>query len=122
MPSGRPKFKIDYGKVEAMASVMATEQEIASFLGCHRDTLMRDKTFCDIYKKGLDEGKMSLRRTQFEIARKNSSMAIFLGKNYLGQKDNIDYIDNTNVNKQIIDIAKLINNPSKIRTEDDLNE
>ncbi|HSE24819.1 MAG TPA: hypothetical protein VLB68_24370 [Pyrinomonadaceae bacterium] len=28
-----------------------------------------------------------LRRAQFNLAKKNASMAIFLGKNYLGQSD-----------------------------------
>jgi hypothetical protein len=30
---------------------------------------------------------MSLRRAQFKLAETNASMAIFLGKQYLGQKD-----------------------------------
>ena len=30
---------------------------------------------------------MSLRRLQFKLAEKSVPMAIFLGKNYLGQKD-----------------------------------
>ena len=33
---------------------------------------------------------MSLRRTQFKLAEKNPTMAIFLGKQYLGQRDNIE--------------------------------
>lgn len=90
MPAGRPKFQIDYGKVEAMASIMATQEEIASVLGCSVDTLQRDEEFRGIYKKGLEEGKMSLRRRQFELAKKSAAMAIFLGKNYLGQKDVVE--------------------------------
>ena len=120
--AGRPKFIIDYGKVEAMASVMATQEEIANFLGCSRDTLMRDEQFCNIYKKGLDTGKMSLRRKQFKLADKNASMAIFLGKNYLGQKDNVEITDNREINEQIQNIAKLINKPQKVRTEKDIEE
>ena len=83
----RPKFQIDYNVVEKLANIQCTQQEIATFLGCHRDTLLRDEKFCDIYKKGLENGKMSLRRIQFKLAEKNTSMAIFLGKQYLGQKD-----------------------------------
>ena len=33
---------------------------------------------------------MSLRRTQFKLAEKNPTMAIWLGKQYLGQRDNIE--------------------------------
>ena len=40
---------------------------------------------------------MSLRRTQFKLAEKNPTMAIFLGKQYLGQRDNIEVkAENTN--------------------------
>ena len=86
----RPKFKIDYDMVEKLAGIQCTQQEIASFLGCSVDTLQRDETFCGIYKKGMDSGKMSLRRIQYKLAEKNTAMAIFLGKQYLGQRDNIE--------------------------------
>lgn len=31
--------------------------------------------------------KISLRKNQLKLSEKNAGMAIFLGKNYLGQKD-----------------------------------
>ena len=107
--AGRPKFQIDYGKVEAMASVMATEIEIASFLGCDVRTLQRDSEFCRIYKKGLDEGKMSLRRKQFKLADRNASMAIFLGKQYLGQRDTFEVNNTDELNK----VTELLNKLSQ---------
>lgn len=88
--AGRPKFKIDYETVRKLASIMCTQQEIASFLGCSTDTLQRDKQFCDIYKEGKETGKMSLRRMQWKLAEKSYAMAIFLGKQYLGQKDVVE--------------------------------
>lgn len=109
MPVGRPKFQIDYGKVEAMASVMATQEEIATFLGCSVDTLQRDEQFRGIYKKGIEEGKMSLRRRQFELAKKSASMAIFLGKNYLGQKDVVEQ-DHSLQNGVIDELIGALNN------------
>ena len=84
---GRPKFIIDYSIVEKLASIMCTQEEIANFLGCDRSTLLRDKQFCHTYKKGLDSARMSLRRSQFKIAQTNPTMAIWLGKQYLGQRD-----------------------------------
>lgn len=86
----RPKFKIDYEMVEKLAGIQCTQQEIASFLGCSVDTLQRDETFCGLYKKGQENGKMSLRRIQYKLAEKNPTMAIWLGKQYLKQKDNIE--------------------------------
>lgn len=87
---GRPKKQIDYTAVEKLASIHCTQDEIASFLGCSVKTLQRDEEFCRLYKKGMDEGRMSLRRTQFKLAERNPAMAIFLGKQYLGQTDKVE--------------------------------
>ena len=87
MPAGRPKFQIDYDMVSKLGEIMCTQEEIANILGCSVDTLQRDTQFSGIYKKALDSGKMSLRRKQFKLAEKNATMAIWLGKQYLGQKD-----------------------------------
>lgn len=84
---GRPKKIIDYESVERLAGIMCTQEEIASFLGLSVRTLQRDKEFCRVYKKGLDKGKMSLRRKQFLMSETNPTMAIWLGKQYLDQKD-----------------------------------
>ena len=35
-------------------------------------------------------GKISLRRKQWQLAEKSASMAIWLGKQYLNQRDNVD--------------------------------
>lgn len=86
----RPKIKIDYLTVEKLANIQCTQDEIATFLGVSVRTLQRDEEFCRLYKKGQDNGRMSLRRIQFKLAEKNTSMAIFLGKQYLGQKDVVE--------------------------------
>lgn len=110
--AGRPKFQIDYVMVEKLASIQCTQQEIASFLGCSTDTLQRDKQFCDIYKKGMENGKMSLRRIQFKLAEKNTSMAIFLGKQYLGQRDVIE-TDNTHEINKVEELLSKIEKEAK---------
>ena len=92
----RPKKEIDYVAVEKLASIQCTQEEIANFLGLSVRTLQRDEEFCRIYKKGQENGKMSLRRYQFKLAEKNTSMAIFLGKQYLGQRDIPDRIEKDN--------------------------
>ncbi len=87
MAGGRPKKVIDYDMVERLASIMATQEEIAEFLDLSVRTLQRDAEFSRVYKKGLEKGKMSIRRNQFKLSERNVAMAIFLGKNYLGQSD-----------------------------------
>lgn len=43
--------------------------------------------------------KIRLRRIQFKLAENSTPMAIFLGKQYLGQKDKIEYEDNAALDK-----------------------
>ena len=94
--AGRPKIPIDYDVVEKLSAMMCTEEEIATFFGCHIRTLQRDKEFCRVYKKGQENGKMSLRRMQWKHAEKNPSMAMILGKVNLGQRENKNVEDTTN--------------------------
>lgn len=85
---GRPKKVIDYTAVEKLASIMATQEEIAAWMDCNVLTLQRDEMFCSVYKRGIEKGKMSLRRQQYKLADSgNPTMCIWLGKQYLGQKD-----------------------------------
>lgn len=97
--AGRPKIEIDYGAVEKLANIQCTQDEIASFLGISVRTLQRDEEFMRLFKKGQENGKMSLRRIQFRLAEKNTSMAIFLGKQYLGQRDNVEVSNTDDMNK-----------------------
>lgn len=41
----------------------------------------------DAYQDGRGRGLEALRRAQFKLAETNATMAIFLGKNHLGQAD-----------------------------------
>ena len=65
-------------------------------LSCSIDTLERwckrtyDKGFADIFEDKKSRGKVSLRRLQCKLAEKSPAMAIFLGKNYLSQRDEQD--------------------------------
>lgn len=106
---GRKKLVIDYVTVEKLASIQCTQEEISTFLGISVRTLQRDEEFCRIYKKGMENGKMSLRRIQFKLAEKNSAMAIFLGKQYLGQKDIVE--------QQNVELGKVTELLSKIKEE-----
>jgi hypothetical protein len=47
-------------------------------------------SFTEYYKQKSSKGKMSLRRRQFQMAETNPTMAIWLGKQYLGQTDKLE--------------------------------
>ena len=90
---GRTQIQIDSTLFEKLCGLQCTLEEISGVLGCSEDTVERwckrtySQTFAEAYKKHSAGGKMSLRRYQFELAKKNASMAIWLGKQYLGQRD-----------------------------------
>lgn len=85
---GRPKIKIDWGLVERLAKIQCTEEEIAYAIGVERHTLASRPEFSTIYKKGRMEGRISLRRAQAKKAFEgNTTMQVWLGKQWLGQTD-----------------------------------
>jgi hypothetical protein len=95
MTAGRPKKPIDYELVERLSRLHCTQVEIAEALGLSVDTLQRDDKFCGIYKRGIEQGRASLRRLQWDAAENgDKTMLVWLGKQYLGQRDKQD-VENT---------------------------
>lgn len=90
---GRPRKQIEQGLFENLCRIQCTEVEMCSVFECSEDTLNRwckktyHATFAETYKKLSTSGKASLRRMQLKLAEKNANMAIWLGKQYLGQRD-----------------------------------
>lgn len=99
---GRPRKEIDKKMFENLCGLQCTLEEIAGAFDCSPDTIERwckrtyKENFAECFKKHSAKGKMSLRRTQFKLAEKSAAMAIFLGKNYLGQTDKIKYESESN--------------------------
>ena len=88
----RPRKQINLQQVEALATIGATDDEIATVLGISTDTVGRRKKdnpgFKEALKRGRDKGKVTLRRLQWKSAQAgNVAMLIFMGKQLLGQKN-----------------------------------
>lgn len=79
--------RIDGDKVEALAAIGASQKEIAVVLKCSPQTL--DRRFHDRMELGWERMKVSLKRAQFDTAvnKRNPTMQIWLGKQYLAQRD-----------------------------------
>ena len=92
----RPRINIDKKFFESLCALQCTLQEIASAFECSEDTIERwcertyKRRFADVYREKRGRGKISIRRAQFKLAEKSAAMAIWLGKQYLGQKDQPD--------------------------------
>ena len=90
------KIEIDRKAFEGLCRIQCTEQEIADFFACSPDTIERwckreyGRKFAEVFAEKKSDGKVSLRRMQYRLAEKNATMAIWLGKQYLGQRDIIE--------------------------------
>src|SRR5262245_54857105 len=114
-PGGRPpKLKLDdqtLDIISGLGRIHCTHSEAAAVLGVSRETfdkfLGNNKRAMEAWRQGKEHGKSALRRTQFRLAQTNAGMAIFLGKNLLGQTDQID--SNTTVTHTIsVELAQLL--------------
>jgi hypothetical protein len=77
--------------IRLLGSLQCTTLESAGHLGVAENTflafLKREPEARDAYEHGKQSRLVSLRSDQFKQARTNATMAIWLGKQYLGQKD-----------------------------------
>ena len=94
---GRPRIEINWVEFDKLCKIQATLLEIAGWFDCSDDTIENrvkeehGMLFSEYYKRHSSGGKISLRRAQFKAALGgNTTMLIWLGKQYLGQSDRQD--------------------------------
>ena len=93
---GRPKKEIDFKVLEGLCEIHCTLADVAGFFHTSDSTIQRrcrehyDMTYDEVYRAYSAPGRVSLRRWQFRMAEKNPTMAIWLGKQWLGQTDRIE--------------------------------
>ena len=91
---GRPKIEINWEEFDKLCALQCTLLEFAAYFNCSDDTIERrvkekhSVTFAEYYDQKRGSGKISLRRKQFQTAMSgNPTMLVWLGKQWLGQKD-----------------------------------
>lgn len=118
MAKGQIKQKqdtINKNTFEGLCAIQCTREEICGVLNVSKDTLLRwckanyGTDFETIYHQKKQNGRASLRRTMFKQAEKSPVMAIWLSKQHLGMKDNVE-VEAT----QLIKVQELL---SKIEEE-----
>ena len=120
---GRPEKEINKKQFEELCKIQCTQKEICSVLNTTDKTLVKwckktyDMTYSDAYKRFSEEGLSSLRRAQFNIAQKNAGMAIFLGKNYLGQKDQVE--QKIEVDKKLDNLTAALKSAAEQKEEEE---
>jgi len=103
---GRPKKQIDKKIFENLCKIQCTKDDVCGIFDCDEKTITRwcqdtyEEGFSDVYKRKSSIGKMSLRRNQYAMSETNPTMAIWLGKNWLGQSDKTE-IDHKSSDKSM---------------------
>ena len=98
--TGRPRKEVDFATIDKLCSLHCTADEIVAYMNLQDSNISHDTiarrikeeykmTFAEyIDQKHKATAKPSLRRMQWKAAEAgNTSMLIWLGKQYLGQKD-----------------------------------
>lgn len=126
---GRPLTEFNKKQFVDLVALGCTEQEICWFFRDETgkcasvNTLSRwcVRTFGQTFQEYSAENKgmalkIQLRRNQLELSKRSAAMAIFLGKNYLGQSDKVT-VEDTNGQSAIEQIAKLVMNKNSEKSE-----
>ena len=126
----RPRKEIDQKDFESLCDLQCTKEEICGFFDVSDKTLENwckrtySEGFSEVFKKKRGKGKISLRRAQFRLAEKSASMAIWLGKQWLGQKDTVEIErpDEVVISNNLVEVIKISAQNLKNREEQQENE
>ena len=105
----RKRVDIDLDEFEKLAGLQCTREEVAEWFGVSLATIesrLREKPYREAWERGKGRGKVALRRAQYNnaVKRNNASLQIWLGKQWLGQRDG-DFSDDAEAKAAIIDLA-----------------
>ena len=89
--AGRKAIKIDLIELEKLASLWCTDAEFAAWFRVSIRTIesrRKQPQFADAISRGRAKGQISVRRAQMRLLDAgNATMAVWLGKQLLGQRD-----------------------------------
>ncbi|ODS99870.1 MAG: hypothetical protein ABS52_19505 [Gemmatimonadetes bacterium SCN 70-22] len=96
---GRPRKPFSRHEFEKLCRIQSTIEEIAAWFDMDVDTVNKrvydeyGSTFSVIFRRYRGHGKVSLRRRQFQKALEGDSrMLKFLGANWLGQRERVEFL------------------------------
>ena len=110
--TGRPRKEINKRQFESLCAIQCTREEICSVLDVSEKTIDKwcnetyGEPFSLVFKQKREGGRASLRRNQWRLSESNPTMAIWLGKQYLGQKDHAE-VETTN--SKVDEVVKALN-------------
>ena len=85
--------EIDLAELERLSAMQCTDEEIAAWFKVTPRTIERrrkNRAFAEVMDRGRAKGRISVRRQQMKLLDQgNATMGVWLGKNILGQTDEI---------------------------------
>ena len=114
----RNRKEVDVEQFEKLCAIQCTLEEVASYFDMDSDTLnarlkeLYGTTFSEVFKVKRQKGFVSLRRSQFNKALEgDNTMLIFLGKNYLKQRDRAPEEEQSKTDPALLEkLLHLLNN------------
>src|SRR4051812_19718399 len=93
--AGRKVVDVDVVELEKLCSLQCTYEEIAAWFNVSVRTIesrRKQPKFAEAMDRGKARGRISVRRQQMKLLESgNATMGVWLGKQLLGQRDEIDY-------------------------------
>ncbi|MHC5308167.1 hypothetical protein [Bartonella sp. LJL80] len=100
-----------------LGEAQATRSDVAAVLKISgealKDAFSRHPVLKATYDEAKAAGRMALRRSQLKLAQTNASMAVWLGKQYLGQRDKHEHSGPDGAPIQFERIEHVIIDPQK---------
>jgi hypothetical protein len=97
--------EIDLNELEKLAGLGCTDEEIAGWFHVSTRTIERrrlEPEFAEVMTRGKAKGRISVRRMQMKLLEEgNATMGVWLGKQLLGQADEVTH----NITVQIATLA-----------------
>ena len=92
--AGRKPATIDPLELEKLSSLHCSDAEVAAFFGVSVSTIEKRRKqprFAAAMNRGRAKGRIAVRRAQMKVLEAgNATMGIWLGKQLLGQRDQLD--------------------------------
>tara|TARA_R100000329_G_C7604537_1_gene214470 strand:+ start:1193 stop:1594 length:402 start_codon:yes stop_codon:yes gene_type:complete len=124
-PVGRPKTHIDEVELKRVCVLQLTMPEIAAYfdipLRTLEDRVKAEPKLKEIIQNGRERGKISVRRKQFQIMDEdnNATMAIWLGKQLLGQRDKHDLVTEDKSSEKLTQAFDMIAKMARNKADED---
>src|ERR1019366_5873089 len=91
--AGRKPIQIDVTELEKLCSLQCSDEEIAAWFNVSVRTIQnrrQQRQFAKVMRRGKAKGSISVRRAQMRLLEAgNGTIAVWLGKTLLGQRDTL---------------------------------